>query len=362
MAFRSPLVVGLLLGLTGLALTNCEPLQPPPERTNQDKVTDTDNTDIKLPDDPSSQAPPTGFNVYAFAMELHNQPKSGVVDRILPVVRMGAESLPRRRPDGATQYNASYGCYGYKYDRAAIERSNDANGDAGKFTITGLTGGAGVPNPIECERSGSPAAYACNLPRFAASSPFRFDYFAYAPNAPVTKFVNAGDKVSFSASGGADIDPIPATRPVEAPSTNFTVTTDLWSLTAANVDGSQDLVLEFNCGGAPCKLPPWDGQSEPLIETYVFASDGVPSSADPYEFPSPASQAGTVVCDYSTENPDATLSSMTIPKKILGDIIRPSWRVLHVNVSIMNQSVGVSPDNQRTIVGAGHGYFGVSRK
>jgi len=294
-------------------------------------------------------------------IELKNQPSSGVPNKIFPapLVQLSSILAPSRIPDafvgGALP---GLGCTGFKITPSAGATFNDA--DMGTVTIDGNSG----TGPVIFQRvpmGGGLFGYvSTSLQPFPGGPP------AGPPNialkyAPVAKFIDKADTVSFSATGGANVKPIPKTEPITTVGTDLTVTTDLWHIAPSQVDGSNDFKVEYNCGGAACQ----DGTIAALQILTTDGSPPPPLDAGPggddlsqFQFPAPQANFGLVVCeDLLTAN----ASAYNVDKSVISVLSSP-WTALYVQVATAHFQLGATKDNDQIQFGGGHGYFGISRR
>ena len=252
--------------------------------------------------------------------------------------------VPVRMPDvfvdSPVAGGVGLGCKGYKFAPADPRQPTGPNfpdGDMGNVTINGYTGGfllgpmgptdAGMAKPITCKRA-----------EIIPGSGI-FNYGCDGPPGPTTGFIHASDTVVVAAAGGSDI---PAWSIAAAPpaNENLSVTTDLWSLTPAQLDGSADLVLNYDCQG-PCTkatnvgvvIQTTDGTSK------ADAGDAGGPPATPFDFPNPKASFGLVQC---TEFAALRPNSITIPKEVL-KVFPANWtdmRVVVLNATLTGAQAG----------------------
>jgi hypothetical protein len=185
-----------------------------------------------------------------------------------------------------------------------------------------------------------------------------------ALNSPISNFIDSTDTMTVATTGGADVVAIP---PLDMPGSKFdniVVTTDLWGLTPAMLDGSQDLVINYTCNGGSC-------ENASAVSIMMMVTDGggpPPSDPDlmPYRFfpgaqvPPPAT--GTFNIISCLDAPNLAANSYTISKEFLGKMFGgTTWRQIFTSVSFPMQRISNTPDANGLLISNGHGVFGISR-
>jgi hypothetical protein len=280
---------------------------------------------------------------------------------------------PARKPDAYIDSKSvggiGLGCVAYKFSPAnPLDPKGPGltSGDMGSVTVSGFSGtgtylappaeGNPVMKPISCNRNEmippDPDAgfagihdYACNV--FGPLAP---------PEGGGPTFLSKDDTITVVATGGDDISPwIEKVKP--SPNDNLVVKTNLWALTAADVDGSKDLVIEYECGGAPC------GMAASVSVVIVSSNARTEDPPHPFYFPGDApgdpfpTEFGLIDClDILNTNG----SKFVVPKEALAQI-PASWNDLRVVVGTMNANIK-QVDLQPLTVFAGFSRFGISRR
>jgi hypothetical protein len=171
-----------------------------------------------------------------------------------------------------------------------------------------------------------------------------------------------------SSKGGPALGPIaaaPLTTVAQVPNDNFVVTTDLWGLTPAQLDGSADLKFTYTCNGGPCQkgmlliaqIQTTDRVSAPANPD-AGADAGAAASLAPYDFLPPSSEFGLILCrDLLTQNQN----EFTISKEVIAQLPQ-TWHTAFVQVTIANARRTATSEGQPLNVIAGAGIMGLSRK
>jgi hypothetical protein len=327
------------------------------------------NIDGNIPSSPKIFAP----TVLTFNLQPQPSPKIGGDPGItVPFVQVTNAKLdPVRKPDFAIDSPAAggigLGCVSYKLSANPgdkVKGPHFPDYDMGVVTINGYTGGlmfgptgpttAPLPKPITCKRSEVIPGlfmYGCDTP----------------PDGVATGFLKTTDVLDISASGGSDLTPW-ALKGTVADTDNFAVTTDLWSVTQAMVDGSADLSIDYNCGGGPCT-------KGSTIVTVIQSTDGTTKSGpdagdagpgNPFAFPQAKNEFGMIVC---REFLGQYQNKYTVAKGLLAQI-PTTWTDLRIVVATVKVSAaqtsviteaGLLP-NEGAAGAAGFARFGITHR
>lgn len=286
----------------------------------------------------------------------------------VPLVAVNNEKgMPARAPDVYVDSKfvggAGFGCIAYKFSPAnPLDPKGPGltHGDMGEVTLTGYTGGkyvagppfvfendAGkdIPKPIVCKRGelipdSGLFGYGCGADGFPST-----DF-------PATGFLAKTDMLSVTAAGGADLKGWALQVP-PSPNDNIAIKNDLWNVTGAMIDGSQDLKIEYDCGGAPCGMAAF-------VNVQIQTSDGralADAPPNPFDFPQAKGEFGFVNCvDFLGFNG----SGFTVAKELLAAIPN-TWTDARVVVSTINAATD-QVEGQPTLLGAGYARFGITHR
>ncbi|WP_394841539.1 hypothetical protein LZC95_31245 [Pendulispora brunnea] len=338
----------LALAAGCLAVSNCKD-------DDNSNVTDSGVSpfeDVVLPD---SQAPPTKFQATAITLELRNQPKTGVPDRVYPAPVVQLQSRPPRRMPDKAQTGLldleGMGCAAY-HSPTHPELGDD---DMGTLTIEGLSG---APKPFTCEWKVTVPVfpdihyYACNG---LTPSPQTGLALRYAPLAPGKRFIEKTDKLVISTTGGAQVKAIPKNQPVpQVAIDNLKVSTDLWNITPDQIDGTKDFDVEYKCGDGDCV----QGAG---VQLAVITTDGKidrddSGAADPYAFPFPSSDWGIILCQEAMTKAPTRMRVNKEIQSVLGKV----WTRAFVQLAVFNNRIDATKENDKVVIGTGLGYFGIT--
>lgn len=295
----------------------------------------------------------------------------------VPLVLPTNESFtPKRAPDVYVDSKFAggigLGCIAYKFSPAnPVDPKGPGltHGDMGTVTVTGHSGtgkylfppaaGSAIADPITCTRSEKvPPDPDAGDGGFAGIHDYACNTFG--PVGPGddggAAFLSKNDTLTVAAAGGADL-PAWTVKVKPSPNDNLVVKTNLYGLQASDVDGSKDLKLEYECGGAPCgmaaaifvNIVSSNARSGPPSNPWAFPGD-VPTDPFPTEF-------GVISClDLLSFNG----KEYTVPKEVLAQI-PGTWNDLRVVVATTNSNFG-QVQAQPTTAAAGFARFGISRR
>ncbi|WP_394830845.1 hypothetical protein LVJ94_30480 [Pendulispora rubella] len=309
--------------------------------------------DVVLPD---SQAPPTKFQATAVMVELKNQPKTGVPDKIYPYPVVQLQSRPPRRLPDKVQKGLldieGMGCAAYH----APTHPELGDDDMGTMTVQAI----GVPKqPFTCEwkrtveQFKDTKYYVCNglTPNPQTGLALRF-----APLDAGKRFIEKTDQLVVSTTGGAQVAAIPKNQPLpQVAIDNLQVTTDLWNVTPDQLDGTNDFNIDYNCGGGDC----FQGAA---VQLAIITTDGdVPKSdsgsADPVSFPFPkGGDWGLILCQESMPKVPRRMRVDKTIQSVLGK----SWTRVYTQLAVLNTRVDATAANDKVVIGAGVGFFGIA--
>jgi hypothetical protein len=306
---------------------------------------------------PTDTSPVGKYTIGVLATELKNQPHEGVPDKIFPQIQVQAN------PNMAPPFNASqpgklplpgFGCGAFVIGKTASAPPPDL----GMIGIQGLTSSQDVAPQMGCARIEvfpGTVLYACQLAPFPMPQPGPPNI---ALNAPVGKFFNKGDKMTVVTTGGADVGPIPPTDVQSSTIDDIKVTTDLWGITGAMVDGSQDLTINYTCNGGSC-----ENADAVSIMMMVTDGQGGPPPTDPtlapYSFYPFEKVFNVITC---MEPGNLAPNSFTLTKEFLGKIFGGvGWHQIYTQISFPIQRIGSTAEGNAFVISTGYGVFGISK-
>lgn len=346
------------IGLSGgmLLAAGCDD-DPAPAQPVEAGTDAPSNPDTSMPDaggsdtsTDTSQPPPPFAGNLGFFNARSQATDSGIPELLIPssLVTTYPTTTGRQYDFFVAGGFAPLGCGIYKFTST---NPNDpkgpsfSTGDFGDISMSGHTGGTGpagpIPKPVVCKR--------------VEYVPGKFAYNCNLPAAPVDGFLKPTDNLTFTVAGGADSQGELKINSSVSPINNLVVTNNLWGLPSTALDGTEDLQLNYNCGGAAC------GQAT-LVAVLIDTTDSPPSpdggAQNPFDFPNPTTEFGSLLCiDLFPKNP----TGFKVPKEALAYFPK-SWKAARVTVATVAAGQGLSKNGIPSSVFAGDGVFGITHK
>lgn len=213
--------------------------------------------------------------------------------------------------------------------------------DEGDLTLDGYTAGktatGTLPKPAVCKRVQSPLGpflYSCPFDGLAADD-----------------FLTKSATLSVTGTGGADIASF-TVKANNVPYDAIRSTTSLSGLTAADLDGSKPLTVDYRCDNGTC-------DQSALLAIFIELTDGdIPADAGTQpSFPPPKTEGAFLSCvTFAQLNPE----SFAIPQQALAALPK-TWTAARTIVLAATLDQAVTSNDAAAIALAGAiGTFGIS--
>lgn len=214
--------------------------------------------------------------------------------------------------------------------------------DMGDLTLSGFSGGTtlGVDAstytpPQVCKRVQDPTTmlYSYQCPFYAV---------------PGTNFFDKADTLTFAGAGGADIDSW-SLNVKPPPFTDLAVSKNLWTTAATDIDGSQDLTLNYSCDNGGC-------DQATMIAVFIETTNSTAEPTTPFDF-APGSEMGVASC---VQLAGAAANTYTFPKAVLAGLPK-TYTAVRISFAVLNANQNPTAKGFPISFVAGFGRFGITR-